>query len=380
MIMINERKTVMAHIEVQADGRSKVVFERYTYDGIRKRGSKIFPKSATKAEIKRFMAEKEREYLLQTNSAGTHITLKEFVPVYLEMTDKWHSPSTQASDRSLLYNNKHGIVTVLGECRLENIRLRNIQAYIDSMDGLSSKTKANYLMLIRAILGVARKLEYINFVANPAQDVIIKKSKPREIIPYTVEEARYILKEVDRYNDENTKLIVYLALTCGLRRSEIAGLQIKDIDFDTGVINITHARVSAGGKGDFEKSPKSLAGYRKIYVMDELMKLLKKQRIEKCFNDSAYLLTDDKVKPIKVWQISNKYQTFMNTLNIEYRSLHVLRHTFGSILASEGINVKDLQYMLGHASVVTSMDIYVGSYSENRKKMTENLQKSLFVS
>lgn len=74
------------------------------------------------------------------------------------------------------------------------------------------------------------------------------------------------------------------------------------------------------------------------------------------------------------------YQTFMNTLNIEYRSLHVLRHTFGSILASEGINVKDLQYMLGHASVVTSMDIYVGSYSENRKKMTENLQKSLFVS
>lgn len=74
------------------------------------------------------------------------------------------------------------------------------------------------------------------------------------------------------------------------------------------------------------------------------------------------------------------YQTFMNTLNIEYRSLHVLRHTFGSILASEGINVKDLQYMLGHASVVTSMDIYVGSYSENRKKMTKNLQKSLFVS
>lgn len=370
----------MAHIEVQADGRSKVVFERYTYNGIRKRGSKIFPKSATKAEIKRFMAEKEREYLLQTNSDGTHITLKEFVPVYLEMTDKWHSPSTQASDRSLLYNNKHGIVTVLGECRLENIRLRNIQAYIDSMDGLSSKTKANYLMLIRAMLGVARKLEYIDFAANPAQDVIIKKSKPREIIPYTVEEARYILKEVDRYNDENTKLIVYLALTCGLRRSEIAGLQIKDIDFDTGVINITHARVSAGEKGDFEKSPKSFAGYRKIYVMDELMKLLKKQRIEKCFNDSAYLLTDDKVKPIKVWQISNKYQTFMNTLNIEYRSLHVLRHTFGSILASEGINVKDLQYMLGHASIVTSMDIYVGSYSENRKKMTENLQKSLFVS
>lgn len=74
------------------------------------------------------------------------------------------------------------------------------------------------------------------------------------------------------------------------------------------------------------------------------------------------------------------YQTFMNTLNIEYRSLHVLRHTFGSILASDGINVKDLQYMLGHASVVTSIDIYVGSYSENRKKMTENLQKSLFVS
>lgn len=371
----------MAHIQVLPDGRSKVVFEVYSYNGERKRGSKVFPKNTSKANIKRFMAEKEREYFLQSNASSSHILLKEFVPIYLEISDKWHSPSTQASDRSLLYNKKHGIVTSLGECRLENIKMKTLQLYIDEMEGegVSSKTKLNYLMLVSAMLEMAKKLEYIDFIKNPAKDVIVKKTKPKEIVPYTIQEARYILQEVNKCEDENIKLIIGLALLCGLRRSEIAGIQMKDIDFDTGTINISHARVAAGGK-DYEKEPKSYSGYRKIYVMDELMSLLKQQRNKKRFNDSAYLLTDNQMNPVRVWQISDKYRTFMKSLNIEYKSLHVLRHTYGSILASEGIGAKDLQYLLGHASIVTSYDVYIGSYEENRRKATEKLQKSLFVS
>lgn len=48
----------MAHIQVLPDGRSKVVFEVYSHSRKRKRGSKVFPKNTSKANIKRFMAER----------------------------------------------------------------------------------------------------------------------------------------------------------------------------------------------------------------------------------------------------------------------------------------------------------------------------------
>lgn len=123
------------------------------------------------------MAEKEREYFLQSNASSSHILLKEFVPIYLEISDKWHSPSTQVSDRSLLYNKKHGIATSLGECRLENIKMKTLQLYIDEMEGLSSKTKFNYLMLISAMLEMAKKLEYI---IQPRMLLLKKQSQKKE--------------------------------------------------------------------------------------------------------------------------------------------------------------------------------------------------------
>lgn len=366
----------MAHIEVQPDGRTKVIYEKYTYNSTRRRGSKLFPKGAPKAEIKKFIAQKENEYYLQHNTASSNITLEQFAHIYLEITDKYHSPSTRASDRSLLYNKKHGLVTMLGNCRLDKLKLRNIQTYVDTMTDLSSKTKTNYIMLLRAMLNMARKWEYITFERNPVEDIVIVRTRPNERTPYTIEEARIILDEVSRCDDNNTKMIIFLGLTCGLRRSEIAGLQIKDVDYEDCSISISHARVAAGHMGDFEKAPKSYNGYRKIYVTEELMELLKQERDRK--NDSDYLLTDEYNNPLRVYKISELYRKFMQKLDIEYKSLHSLRHTYASILASKGVNAKNIQYTLGHSSFVTSMNIYVGVFDDDCRRMTESLQKTLF--
>lgn len=200
-------------------------------------------------------------------------------------------------------------------------------------------------------------------IVNLYSEVFERKPAVSQLT-YDTENFEYISKAVNEADTGSCKLIIAYG-------SSLDGNKMTN--------TIKNARVAAGGK-DYEKEPKSYSGYRKIYVMDELMSLLKQQRNKKRFNDSAYLLTDNQMNPIRVWQISDKYRTFMKSLNIEYKSLHVLRHTYGSILASEGIGAKDLQYLLGHASIVTSYNVYIGSYEENRRKATEKLQKSLFVS
>ena len=245
-----------------------------------------------------------------------------------------------------------------------------------TITNLSSKTKTNYIMLLRVILNMARKLEYITFVINPVEDIVIVRTRPNERTPYTIEEARIILDEASRCDDNNTKMIIFLGLTCGLRRSEMAGVQIKDIDYEDCSISISHARVAAGHMGDFEKAPKSYNGYRKIYVTEELMELLKQERNRK--NDSDYLLTDEYNNLLRVYKISELYRKFMQKLDIEYKSLHSLRHTYASILASKGVNAKNIQYTLGHSSYTTSMNIYVGVYEDDCRRMTESLQKTLF--
>ena len=226
------------------------------------------------------------------------------------------------------------------------------------------------------MLNMARKLDYITFERNPVEDIVIVRTRPNERTPYTIEQARKILDKISRYDDNNTKMIVYLGLTCGLRRSEMAALQINDIDYEDCSISISHARVAAGNMGDFEKEPKSYNGYRKIYVTEELMELLKQERDKK--NDSDYILTDEHNTPLRVYKISELYRKFMQKQDIEYKSLHSLRHTYASILASKGVNAKNIQYTLGHSSYTTSMNIYVGVFDDDCRRMTESLQKTLF--
>lgn len=86
---------------------------------------------------------------------------------------------------------------------------------------------------------MARKWEYITFERNPVEDIVIVRTRPNERTPYTIEQARKILDKISRYDDNNTKMIVYLGLTCGLRRSEMAALQIKDIDYEDSSISIS---------------------------------------------------------------------------------------------------------------------------------------------
>ena len=58
---------------------------------------------------------------------------------------------------------------------------------------------------------------------------------------------------------------------------------------------------------------------------------------------------------------------------------HVLRHTFCSNMVREGMNIKTLQYLMGHSSAMTTLDIYSHvDYAsiENQVRMIENQSKS----
>ena len=76
--------------------------------------------------------------------------------------------------------------------------------------------------------------------------------------------------------------------------------------------------------------------------------------------------------------IGRRYKKFLNDTDIPYRNLHILRHTFASLLAKNGASPKDLQSLLGHSDSYTSIQIYTHSYKDVQRKNTTLLDNKIF--
>ena len=67
------------------------------------------------------------------------------------------------------------------------------------------------------------------------------------------------------------------------------------------------------------------------------------------------------------------YKKFLEHIGVEYRNFHVLRHTFATECIKRGIDVKTVSELLGHASVKTTLERYVHSNMDMKRKQLEKL-------
>lgn len=144
-------------------------------------------------------------------------------------------------------------------------------------------------------------------------------------------------------------LALSLALYAGLRRGEICGLQWGDVDLKSGVIRIRRQRCRADGQM-ITKTPKSRAGVRDVPISGELLPLLK----------SAYRLAPHAwVVDVMPEAITRRWRKLQKDLQLsESYRLHDLRHTYGSRLVLDGVNLRVVQYLMGHSKIDITMRVY----------------------
>lgn len=135
-----------------------------------------------------------------------------------------------------------------------------------------------------------------------------------------------------------------LGLCCGLRRGEILGLKRSDVDFAAGWIHIRRQLVRVDGKL-METTPKSAASIRDIplpEVLSDQLRFLARERIILATPDGLQAALDVACARAKVPRIT----------------LHGMRHSMAAVAATEGIAIKDLQEIMGHAQYSTTADVY----------------------
>jgi integrase len=158
-----------------------------------------------------------------------------------------------------------------------------------------------------------------------------------------------ILALVDAIN-ERYRTAVLIAAWCGLRRGEIAGLRISDVDLAAQTITVRRNRVeplSAPGEA-FDGDPKTEAGKRTVAIPPHVVPVIEVHLGEFAGADRLFVSRDG--TPLRG---NTLYQAFVRArvkVGLPHLAFHDLRHTGQTLAAQTGATLADLMRRLGHAS------------------------------
>ena len=166
----------------------------------------------------------------------------------------------------------------------------------------------------------------------------IPKTLPRCL---TLEESRRLLSSVDTKNKARDYCILTIFLNCGLRISEIVGLNLSDIRAD-------HLRVR--GKGGKE---------RVVYLNDATAEAINDYLIERrtvaAIDQNALFLSNRRTRMSRETVHSMVKKSLLAAgLDAEKYSAHKLRHTAATLMLGNGVDVRTLQELLGHEHLNTT--------------------------
>lgn len=213
---------------------------------------------------------------------------------------------------------------------------------------------------------LVNKRHYLEY--NPTVD--IDSPKPKKTLPkvLTLSEAEKLLETVEQDKDSSFRIrdyaILTLFLNCGMRVSELVGINISDIDSDFHSLRVT-------GKGNKE---------RVIYLNEACQRALCEYMIERMgqkyakIHDRALFISrfEQRMSVKTVQAMVYKYLKLAG-LEAKHYSVHKLRHTAATLMYQSGnVDVRILKEILGHEQLNTTQIYTHVSNQDIEEAMSQN--------
>lgn len=183
--------------------------------------------------------------------------------------------------------------------------------------------------------------------------------KPKKI-PYVIREKEMdaLLENmpVDEFDQMMEKLVIMLFYETGIRRSELIGMNVCDVDMNAMQIKVLGKRnkqrlIPFGGD---------------LYNMINAY-LEKRKSLPICEN-GAFVVSSDgrRLTPSKVYELVNRHLS--TVVQLKKRSPHVLRHSFATAMLNHGADLESVKELLGHSDLSTTQ-IYTHSTFEELREI-----------
>lgn len=375
-------------IKERGDGR----FEgRITNDGIRK---SFYGK--TKTEVKR----KAKEYLTKIENGFKEpkkIIFNEYIEYWLK-TYKWNKLEPSSYARLYSVYDKQ-IKNSIGMKAIGEITTKDIQRIIDEHANPTNKnTKPlslsglkKIIQLIRPCMNMAISEEII--YKNPCDNVILPKEscirkKTKKQYSLTDSELKQLKDAaLSKYitNGEycsRNAFIILLIVNLGLRVGEVLALNWDDIDFKNRIIYINKTIQSDKMDGYNEMSThksrtrvkmsaKTNCGNRILQLNEEVLWYLEQLKNYDTRNNivSDFVCCRNTGTRETARNLQRSLDRLVKKTNINKQiNLHILRHTFGSTLLRNGVNIEVISKLMGHANISITYNKYIHSIKEEEAK------------
>jgi len=259
------------------------------------------------------------------------------------------------------------------EKKVSDILPSDIERYIYfcSKKEISPLTIARYISAIRTFFKYLISNEYITM--DPTE--VIERPKISREVPIflseeEVERIKDTIREFEKNNAKKVRdlAIIELLFSSGLRVSELVNLKVGDI-------NMSNEYVVVKGKGNKQRAI-PIGKIAKKYLEEYL--LVRGKTMKKFTKDDGYLFISKlgkKISRVSIWKIVKKYARLSGIeKNI---TVHTFRHSFATELLKGGADLRSVQELLGHKSILATQ-IYTHITDEAKFKAVFNIDFEKF--
>lgn len=284
-------------------------------------------------------------------------TFLKFIKVHFKMTDEEDFSKITIKDIPL--------------STIKQIKLDDIHAFLSYLTNTyhsKAATRARKASSIRVFFNyLSQKANLIEF--NPAQNLETPKLDKRLPKYLSLEDSKRLLNVAgsdDNRNNKRDYAIITLFLNCGMRLSELVGINIKDINF-------SECQMTVIGKGNKERT---------IYLNKACMTAINNYlavrpvegiKTDKANSKNALFLSErkERISRRTVQYIVDK-ELRVAGLDTSKYSVHKLRHTAATLMYQyENVDIRALQEVLGHESISTT-EIYTHVANVQARSAIEN--------
>lgn len=275
-----------------------------------------------------------------------------------------HGHKAKSTFRGYVSKTKNHIIRVFGDRLLSEVTTMDIQIFINDLmlDYEPSTIKQIYLLLNEGFAKAAQE----NLISKtPVVDIEVPTVIPNTMMSVDIELEK---KLINIFKDDEMCYPFAVLIDTGLRTSELCGIKWENVDFKNRIINVrqSYQRVDEYdfvdgeivkiGSALEETTLKSRTSKRNIPMSKGVYNILmeifnntlkKKGKIDE--NDFVFYNT--KGNPIVGECLRNRLDDLLTKHNLKGISLHRFRHTFATRLYEARVKLKNIQSLLGHATV-----------------------------
>lgn len=225
-----------------------------------------------------------------------------------------------------------------GALRMADLRTSDVEDWLSALS-VCGKSKNNILIPLRSLFGKAFRDELIE--RDPLARIENQPHRAKEPDPLSTDEINAVLSAAEG----QVRNIIQFAIWTGLRTSELIAVRWQDVDFEAGKVRIQVTRTSEGEKSH----GKTALATRAIDIHSPAREALKEQL--QLTEGRRFVFHNPRTD--EPWKHDGPYRKTAWTpalakAEVRYRPAYQTRHTFASMLLSQGVEPMYLAAQMGH--------------------------------